>query len=271
MDKKKRIAEQKIFAYWEGFTDSGSTADKAPPLGATPAYVDIVAIAFSVPGQNNTIDTSFVTSKNNSQQAIIADTLTLKKRGQKVVMSINGNDNVPWGSLDPIPFANAVSELASTWHLDGIDLDNETWGTTPGDEFVKLIRAIRDKMGKDFLITYPAYQTFRDDFLKQAHPDLSYVFTMAYWQEYEDAVNMFKHYEGLLDGPEKLMIGIKPGVYGEDQSTPEADAKRLVSYKPDSGDKAGMMFYSLSLDIEPTTDKKRFSWVSMVNDGLNEP
>ena len=258
-----------LFAYWEGFTQSGPAPFTAPPLHATPSFVDVVAIAFAVPGDNSTIITDFIVSNNNTKADIIKDTQTLQSRGQKVVISINGNDKVPWGTLRPTVFAESIYKLSQEWKLDGIDLDNETWGPVPGQHFADVINAIRNKMGNDFIITYPAYQGApRDDFLKVAHKDLTYVMTMAYWQDYASAVQMFQYYKQLIGGPEKLMIGIKPGKYGANQSTPEGDVPKIVAYKPNKGEKAGIMLYSLSLDYQRYTGKDRYHWTNWVNKTL---
>ncbi len=266
--KLKKGNSQKIFAYWEGFTESGAAPNLAPPLIETPSFVDIVAIAFAAPAEQSTITTDFVTSSNNTKAEIISSIEQLRDKGQKVVMSINGSHTVSWESLDPKTFAESVSQLSQEWKIDGVDLDNETWGTVPGKPFAEVINAIRNKMGNDFVITYPAYQEGRDDFLKTAYDDLTYIMTMAYWQDYDEAVDMFSYYENLVGGPEKLMIGIKPGHNGMNQSTPLQAVPKLVEYEPASGCKAGIMFYSLSLDYNKFTAEDRFHWVNLVHSTL---
>lgn len=259
---------QQFFGYWQGFTESGDAPLFAPPLRETPLHVNIVAIAFAVPGVNSTLITTYVTSQNNTEHDIIADTEILQNRGQKVVMSINGNPKMPWASLQPIQFAESISQLAKQWKLDGVDLDYETYGTQPGQHFVSVIKAIRDKMGNDFIISYPAYIPFRDSFLTSVQDEISLVMTMAYWNDEASAIALFETYENLLGGPEKLMIGIKPGIDGENQSTPIAAVPGLAQYKPKAGDKAGIMLYSLSLDFHKYTSQGRFHWTSLIQQHL---
>ncbi len=255
-----------LYAYWQGFTESGTGPDDPPTLALTPACVDIVALAFAVPGPGSTIVTDFLTSKN-SKASILADSEVLRARGQKVVMSVNGSRDVPWDSLDPKTFAASVKSAADEWGLDGIDLDNETPGTIPGQTFVDVIKAIRDTMGDQFLITYPAFLTFRDQFLAQVKDEISLVMTMAYWNDYDWAVSLYSEYAKLV-GPEKVCIGVKPGYDQRDQSTPFDAVAKLAAYEPtdgtNGGTKGGMMLYSLTLDVPATTQKPRFTWVDTI-------
>ena len=252
-------------AYWQGFTKNGPPPDNPPSLTDTPEFIDVICLAFAAPGENSTIVTSFLT-KENSKESIISGTEVLQSRNQKVLMSINGSTTVPWGSLEPIPFAKSVKAVAKEWKLDGIDLDNETWGETPGKPFADVIKAIRDEMGNDFIITYPAYQPFRDEFLTEVQSEISWVMTMAYWNGFQDAVDLFDTYAKLIGTPAKVMMGVKPGKYGMSQSTPIADLPKIIGYQPPSGvSKAGAMMYSLSIDYNFWTDKPRFAWAEMIN------
>lgn len=255
-----------VFAYWEGFTAIGPAPDAAPSLRLTPACVDIVALAFALPSPGSGISTTFLTSKN-SQASILADACVLRARGQKVIISINGNPAMPWSELDPVRFAQSVKALAEAWNLDGIDLDNEEPGEIPGARFVAVIKAIRAAMGPDFIISYPAFLPFRDAFLAQVKDDLTLVCTMAYWNDFDYAVNLFQTYADWV-GPEKVCIGVKPGQNGSDQSTPVAAVPKLAAYQPPGARKGGVMLYSLSLDIEPITGQSRFDWTQTIHDHM---
>jgi hypothetical protein len=255
-----------LFAYWEGFTTTGSAPNAPPPLGQTPGCVDIVALAFAVPAPGSTISTDFLTSKN-SKISILADAAKLRARGQKIIISINGNPAMPWSDLDPDTFAQSVKRLAREWQIDGIDLDNEEPGEIPGQNFVNLIRAVRSLMGRDFIITYPAFLSYRDQFLAQVKNELTLVCTMAYWNNVDEAIQLAQNYADLV-GSEKVCIGVKPGQFGYNQSTPVAAVPILAAYTPADGPKGGMMLYSLSLDIAPVTGLSRFAWLQMVHENM---
>jgi len=257
---------ESLFAYWQGFTPSGPAPDNAPALRDTPEFVDVLATAFSVVGEDSSILTGFLT-KGNTKATILADTEFLRGRGQKVITSLNGNADVPWSTLKPTLFAKSVKALAAEWQLDGIDLDYETAGTVPGTAFADVIKALRDTMGEDFIISYPAYLPFRDQFLSQVVDEVSWVMTMAYWNDYEWAVGLYKEYAEIV-GDEKVMIGIKPGRGGHDQSTPITAVPKLAAYEPQGSSKAGVMIYSLSIDYEQYTDKPRFAWADLVHTNM---
>lgn len=255
-----------LFAYWEGFTATGAAPGAAPALRLTPACVDIVALAFAVPAPGSGINTDFLTSKN-SQESIVSDTAVLRARGQKVILSVNGNPAMPWNALEPELFAQNVKALAEVWGLDGIDLDNEEPGEIPGAEFVAVIKAIRAAMGTDFIISYPGFLPYRDAFLAQVKDDLTLVCTMAYWNDFDYAVSLFQTYAEWM-GPEKVCLGLKPGRNGNEQSTPVAALAKLAAYEPPGTRKGGVMLYSLSLDIEPVTGLSRFGWTEMIHKNM---
>ncbi len=172
-----------------------------------------------------------------------------------------------WSTLDPDTFATNVKALAEDWSLDGIDLDNESPDEIPGTQFADVIQAIRDKMGPQFRITYPAFLPYRDGFLPQVKDALSYVMTMAYWNEANYAEGLYEEYAKMV-GPEKVMMGIKPGYDYSSQSTPIDAVAPICQYEPQGTQKAGVMLYSLSIDIPQYTQKQRFSWCCMVNKNL---
>ena len=256
-----------LYAYWQGFTASGTSPDDSPTLALTPPFVDIVALAFAAPGPGSTIDTSYLTSQN-SKESILADARVLQARGQKVVMSVNESSTVPWPTLAPTIFAKNVKLTAEEWGLDGLDLDDEVVSSIPGQEFVDLIKAIRDTMGGEFIISYPGFLEFRDGFLPKVKDELTLVCTMAYWNEFSDAVSLYETYAAMV-GHEKVCIGVKPGQGYNDQHTPIEAVPQLASYQPKGATKAGMMLYSLSLDTRRFTGKPQFYWTELVHQHLS--
>jgi hypothetical protein len=171
---------------------------------------------------------------------------------------------MPWEELDPATFAASVKSLANAWQLDGVDLDNESPDVFPGAVFIATIKAIRALMGPAFIISYPAFLTFRDGFLTKVKDELSYVATMAYWNGYEGQVALFNSYAEMV-GAEKVAMGVKPGTDGGNQSTPFEDVPAIARYQPEGGQKAGMMLYSLSIDTPPYTKKPTFTWTEAIH------
>ncbi len=263
--------QETIMAYWQGFTPSGTGPQDPPTLEQTPQFVDIVALAFGVIFPENSITTDFLTSKN-SKASILAGARVLQSRGQKVVMSINGNPHYSWTKLQPEPFADAVESIViDEWGLDGVDLDNEYSAddpTDPGPAFAAVTNAIRKKIGPDKLITYPAYMPGRDkSYLLAAKDDLDFISTMAYWNGFDDQIAMYETYAGIM-GDEKVAIGVKPGYDGNNQSTPIKDVPRLCKYEPKDSRKRGMMLYSLTLDVPQYTNLPKLAWTEMIQDNL---
>jgi chitinase len=266
------LGNQEIFmAYWQGFTPSGTGPNDSPTLEQTPPFVDIIALAFGVIYPENSITTGFLTSKN-SQASILAGARFLQARGQKVVMSINGNPKYSWTKLDPKSFAAAVKSIViDEWGLDGVDLDNEYSDEDPqdpGPAFAEVTHAIREEIGADKLITYPAYQPDRDKtYLQAAKDDLDFVSTMAYWNDIDDQIKMYKQYAAMV-GESKVAIGIKPGYNGDNQSTPIDAVPAICQYEPKGSLKCGVMMYDLTIDIPTYTQKPKFTWTNMIQNDL---
>ncbi len=250
------MSTEAFMAYWLGYQAGG------PALDATPKSVGIVALAFAVTTPSaggDTITLDFLT-KHHSAKEIRAGAEALQKRGVKVVMSINGNPNWPghpggWSNLKPKQFAaNVKAIVVDDWGLDGVDLDNEDTSVTPDQNFVDVIAELRKALGASALLTIPVYLgTTRDAYLKQAAANVSFVSTMAYWNDFKDQVAMFDDYAGLV-GPDKVAIGVanaaNPG-----QDTPFSAVPKLAAWDPAGNHKAGMMLWNLNAPPPAETAK----------------
>jgi chitinase len=246
------MTNQIFMAYWLGYQQGG------PPLEETPDGVSHVALAFAVTaptsaGDGLTLD--FLTSKHNEAE-IRAGAKALQARGIKVVMSINGNPNWPghpggWANLNaPVFAANVKALVMDDWGLDGVDLDNEDPGTTPGEDFVAVVRALRTALGPEALLSLPVYLgTNRDAYLSQVRDEISFVATMAYWLPFEDQTSMFTDYAALV-GADKVVIGVSDASGG--QSTDFAEVPQLAAWNPQGAAKAGIMLWDLN-GVDPGT------------------
>ncbi len=230
-----------IFGYWQGYTKS---ADAPRSLADTPARVDVVALAFGVIDTRhpNTIDTGFLTSKW-SEADIRAGIASLKQRGTKVVVSLNGQPklkNGGWPALDPTKFAENTRAFLTNWELDGIDLDNED-NYDPGDAFGSVIKTLRATLPAGASISVPVYKgTQRDAYLSQVKDDLTSVWTMAYWLPFSDQQSLLNDYQRLV-GNARAGMGVGLPVMAN-QPTPWDAVAPMAAYTP----QAGIMIWALN-------------------------
>jgi len=138
------------------------------------------------------------------------------------------------------------------WGLDGVDLDNEDPSTTPGPDFVAVVKALRQELGATSLLTLPVYMgPSRDAYLSQVADDISFVSTMAYWNGFDGQVALFGHYAALV-GPQKVAIGVADAA-NPGQNTPFSAVAPLAAWNPTPAAKAGMMLWNLNAPPVPET------------------
>ncbi len=260
------MTSQTFMAYWLGYNEGG------PPPEAAPASVGVVALAFAVNApsdQGDTITLDFLTSKHSAEE-IRAGAKALQARGVKVLMSINGKPNWDghpggWGNLDPKAYAaNVKAIVVDDWGLDGVDLDNEDVSYTPDENFVEVIKALRAALGPSALLTLPVYLgVTRDAYLAQVKDQISFVATMAYWNDVQGQTEMFDQYAGLV-GPEKVAIGVADAA-NPGQNTAFADLAPLAAWNPPGASKAGIMLWNLNA---PPTDQTA-EWCAEISENLS--
>jgi chitinase len=256
---------QAFMAYWLGYAPGGASPQ------ATPASVNIVALAFAVtsPGPNgDTISLDFLTSQHSAEE-IRAGVKQLQARGVKVLLSINGRPNWDghaggWDNLDPEAFAaNVKAIVVDQWGLDGVDLDNEAASVIPGDNFVQVVKALRHALGPDALLTLPVYLgAKRDAYLSQVREEISFVSTMGYWSGFDIQLMRFNKYAALV-GPAKVAIGVAEAA-NSGQNTAFSIVARLAAWNPESARKAGMMLWDLNQPLPETTAQ----WCAAIADNL---
>jgi hypothetical protein len=246
------MAAESFLAYWMCNVQGG------PMPQAAPASVDTVALAFAVTAPINGQDslTLDYLAKYHSLADIKAGAKALQARGTKVVMSINGNpkwEGHPggWTNLNPQQFAQNVAKIViGDWGLDGVDLDNEA-SQKPDDNFVQVIKALRQVLGRDALLTLPVYMgPARDAYLSKVAEQISYVSTMAYWNDFDGQIRLYREYAHLV-GNQKTVIGVADGA--GDQNTPFAAVAPLAKWEPSGSNKAGMMLWNLNSPTPDTT------------------
>jgi len=114
-----------LMGYWQNFNNGAPVLT----IAQVPTTYDIIAVAFAnstgVPGQISFAIDSGVTGYSDAQ--FKADIVTAHSRGQKVVLSIGGqNGSISVSdSASASAFANSAASLLTSYGFDGIDIDLE--------------------------------------------------------------------------------------------------------------------------------------------------
>jgi chitinase len=144
-----------LTGYWQNFYN-GAAALK---LSAVPTNYDLVAVAFAdaatTPGAVSfTLDPGLATQVGGYTDAQFkADVATLHARGQKVIISVGGqNGSISVGdATSAANFANSVYSLMTTYGFDGVDIDLENG--INATYMASALRSLRTKAGSNLIIT----------------------------------------------------------------------------------------------------------------------
>jgi chitinase len=123
-----------LMGYWQDFTNGAMPLT----LAAVPASYNLIAVAFGdstgTPGQVTfSLDSGLSSALGGYTQAqFISDIKTLHSRGQKVILSVGGQDGTVSVSdaASASQFASSVSSIISQYGFDGVDIDLEN-GVNP--------------------------------------------------------------------------------------------------------------------------------------------
>ncbi|WP_033291896.1 chitinase [Amycolatopsis jejuensis] len=145
----KSLPKHVLTGYWQNF-DNGA---KVLKLADVPTTYNVIAVAFAdatgTPGAVNfTLDPGLSSKLGGYTDAQFrADIKTVQARGQKVIISVggqNGTISVNDGN-SATSFANSVKSLISTYGFDGVDIDLEN-GVNP-TYMGQALRSIHDGGG----------------------------------------------------------------------------------------------------------------------------
>lgn len=267
------MATEKFTAFWLGYVPSGTEEGVGPLLGATPASVDTVVLAFSNLYPGNVTCNGFL-QKSNSADAIKAGIAQIRANNPatKILMSIIGtpNPSVGWntGITDPAAFGQWLAQVAADWDLDGFDIDNEDQDTFPGQQFIDTVKGMRQAM-PDKIITLDSYLFYRDqDVIKALADDLTYLNTIAYFLDFNSMVDLVEQYATVIP-PGKISIGVKSDLVGpRTQGTSLEDTAKLSAWEPSGGKKYGMTLWNLSSDITAITHQPDGAWTKAIVENL---
>jgi chitinase len=118
-----------LMGYWQDFTNGATPLT----LAGVPASYNLVAVAFgaatSTPGQVDfSLDPGLSAALGGyPQQQFISDIQTLHARGQKVILSVGGQNGTisVADSASATEFASSVFALMQQYGFDGVDIDLE--------------------------------------------------------------------------------------------------------------------------------------------------
>ncbi|MBP0617429.1 glycosyl hydrolase family 18 protein [Jiella mangrovi] len=265
------MAKEQFTAFWLGYRPSGP--GKAPPLQATPDYIDVLVLAFSNIFPGNTTCEGFL-QKSHTADELHAGIASLRQSNPntKILLSIQGTPQPPvgWntGITDPQAFGGWLGYIIDTWNLDGFDVDNEDLDSFPGQQFVDAVIGMRKAMPQA-IITLDTYKFDRDkEVIKELAPYLTSINTIAYFLDYDDMTSLVEQYATVIDHA-KISIGVKSAEVGPiSQGTSVDDTAKLCTFEPSQGSKLGMTLWDLSEDITSVTGKPDGTWTRTIHEHL---
>jgi chitinase len=144
-----------VTGYWHNF-NNGSTALR---LSSVPTKYGLVAVAFAdangTPGSVSfNIDSGLSSSLGGYTNAqFTADVDLLHSQGRKVIVSVGGQNGTisVADSTSANNFANAIKNLMTTFHFDGVDIDLEN-GVNP-TYMSQALHSLRNMTSSNLIIT----------------------------------------------------------------------------------------------------------------------
>lgn len=144
-----------LTGYWHNFNNGA----KCLRISDVPAAYDIIAVAFadatSTPGTVDfTLDSGLSSALGGyTESQFISDIAAAKGRGQKVIISVGGQNGTVRveDSNSATNFANSVYSLMTKYGFDGVDIDLEN-GVNP-TYMASALRLLSSKAGSGLIIT----------------------------------------------------------------------------------------------------------------------
>jgi chitinase len=178
-----------LMGYWQDFTNGAEPLT----LAAVPTSYNLVAVAFgnsdSTPGQVTfSLDSGLSSALGGYTQAqFISDIKTLQSRGQKVILSVGGQNGTI--SVDDATsasnFASSVDSIIQQYGFNGVDIDLEN-GVNP-QFMASALEQLESDVGSSLIITLAPQtvdtQSTGDDYFALAL-DIKSILTMINTQYY---------------------------------------------------------------------------------------
>lgn len=149
------LPKHELTGYWQNFNNGA----KVLRLADVPTSYDLIAVAFadatSTPGGVSfTVDSGLSSALGGYTDANLrADVNTVHARGQRVVLSVGGQNGTVSvnDSTSATNFANSVYSIMSSFGFDGVDIDLEN-GVNP-TYMAQALRSLSGKVGTKLIIT----------------------------------------------------------------------------------------------------------------------
>jgi chitinase len=178
-----------LMGYWQDFTNSAEPLT----LANVPASYNLVAVAFgdsdSTPGQVTfSLDSGLSSALGGyTQQQFTSDIKTLQSRGQKVILSVGGQDGTIEvdDAASAASFASSVYSIIQQYGFNGVDIDLEN-GVDPS-YMASALEQLESDVGSSLIITLAPQtvdtQSTGDDYFALAL-DIKSILTMINTQYY---------------------------------------------------------------------------------------
>jgi chitinase len=178
-----------LMGYWQDFTNGA----EALTLANVPTSYNLVAVAFgdsdSTPGQVTfSLDSGLSSALGGyTQQQFISDIHTLQSRGQKVILSVGGQDGTIEvdDAASAASFASSVYSIIQQYGFNGVDIDLEN-GVNP-TYMASALEQLESDVGSSLIITLAPQtvdtQSTGDDYFALAL-DIKSILTMINTQYY---------------------------------------------------------------------------------------
>jgi chitinase len=178
-----------LMGYWQDFTNGATPLT----LAAVPSKYNLIAVAFgnatSTPGQVSfSLDPTLASDLGGyTQQQFISDIQTLHSRGQKVILSVGGQNGTISVSdaASASNFASSVYSIIQQYGFDGVDIDLEN-GVNP-TYMASALQQLESDVGSSLIITLAPQtvdtQSTGDDYFQLAL-NIKSILTMINTQYY---------------------------------------------------------------------------------------
>ena len=253
--------EPLLTTYWGGYFKNNKTDPQT--LDMTPAYVDIVILAFVGPIEDSTVETNFLCSQYSASQ-IKEWIKTCHKNNIKVFVSVLDTPQNHWNTIDLVKFSKSLKDLIDDWELDGVDIDAESGMPSEVyvDTFINLATCIKNEI-KTLPLTYTCYTGTNGpdgQILPKIKSKLDWIQLMAYFDSYEGMVYLYNDYNKIIDN---IVVGVKAG--SDSSSTSLDEVEKLALW---CRNKKGIMLWTINRDTPQYTNCPTLTWAITIQHHL---